>query len=280
MRRALPPQSPVEWLRFGPAGRGAWLACGRRALPPTRRFQRPRGGHDSDVSAAWLLAWGVCVESTARCGLARPLLSFSHADPSRLGAAQAPSEAAAREAAPAPRSLARRALSLWPLAALWAASRHEPPSEDAPLVLSEDEWRALLSPAESNVLREWGTEFAGSSPLDKLYDDGTYVCKACNTPLWRSGDKFNSGTGWPSFSDAIPGAIDKTIQPLYLIGDFGCREVRCHHCASHQGHMFTDGPKPTGLRYCINGVAINFVPEGEALPEVRTSTAEKAAQGE
>ena len=200
--------------------------------------------------------------------------------PHDYGAAQAPSEAAAREAAPAPRSLARRALSLWPLAALWAASRHEPPSEDAPLVLSEDEWRALLSPAESNVLREWGTEFAGSSPLDKLYDDGTYVCKACNTPLWRSGDKFNSGTGWPSFSDAIPGAIDKTIQPLYLIGDFGCREVRCHHCASHQGHMFTDGPKPTGLRYCINGVAINFVPEGEALPEVRTSTAEKAAQGE
>ena len=125
--------------------------------------------------------------------------------------------------------------------------------------------RTQLTPAEYDVLRNWGTEFSGSSPLDKLYKPGTYVCKACNTPLWRSEDKFDSGTGWPSFSDHLPGAIDKTVQLLYLIGDFGCREVRCHHCASHQG-TFSDGPPPTGKRYRQRR-RHRLRPEGEPLPK-------------
>jgi len=126
------------------------------------------------------------------------------------------------------------------------------------------QWKELLTPEQYHVLIERGTERAGSSPLDKNYDPGTYSCAACQHPLFTSDAKFDSGTGWPSFFDTLPGAVDLTVQPLYLIGDFGAREVRCHRCGSHLGHVFTDGPKPTGKRYCMNGVALNFTPSASA----------------
>jgi peptide-methionine (R)-S-oxide reductase len=108
------------------------------------------------------------------------------------------------------------------------------------------------------VLIKRGTERAGTSPYDKLWDEGTYVCKGCGAPLFESSTKFNSGTGWPSFYDIIPGKVDLTLQLMYCLGDLGARECRCHDCGGHLGHVFSDGPKPTGKRYCINGVSLDF----------------------
>ena len=120
---------------------------------------------------------------------------------------------------------------------------------------SDAEWRKLLSPAEYKVMRKAGTERAGSSPLDKNYSAGTYHCRGCDLPLYSSKAKFDSGTGWPSFWAALPNAIatkpDRTIWGVHT-------ECHCRRCGSHLGHIFDDGPKPTGKRHCINGVCLVF----------------------
>lgn len=123
--------------------------------------------------------------------------------------------------------------------------------------LSEEEWHKRLTPEQFNVLREEGTERAGTSPLDKLYDDGTYVCAGCELPLFHSDTKYDSGTGWPSFYDYIVGHLEFK-RDWKLI--FPRKEYHCARCGGHQGHVFDDGPKEhTGLRYCNNGVALKFV---------------------
>lgn len=146
---------------------------------------------------------------------------------------------------------------VYPWVLLWL-SNQQLPVGDVPDKRSDEEWKSVLSPEAYNVLVKRGTERAGSSPLDKLYAPGTYSCAACDSPLFSSETKFNSGTGWPSFFDPLPGQVDLTLQLMYCLGDFGAREVRCHNCGGHLGHMFTDGPQPTGQRYCMNGVSLNF----------------------
>jgi peptide-methionine (R)-S-oxide reductase len=124
---------------------------------------------------------------------------------------------------------------------------------------SEEEWKQELTPEQFKVLRKHGTEPAGTSPLDKNYDKGTYVCAACGHPLFSSETKFNSGTGWPSFYASMDDAIETSVdKKLFMTRT----EVHCSNCGSHLGHVFGDGPKPTGQRYCMNGVSLEFKPEG------------------
>jgi peptide-methionine (R)-S-oxide reductase len=123
---------------------------------------------------------------------------------------------------------------------------------------SDAEWRRLLAPAQYEVLRKAGTERPYSSPLDKEKRAGTFSCAGCALPLFSSATKFNSGTGWPSFWQPLNAkAVDEESD-----FSFGMRrtEVLCHRCGGHLGHVFDDGPKPTGLRYCMNGLALNFTP--------------------
>jgi peptide-methionine (R)-S-oxide reductase len=118
------------------------------------------------------------------------------------------------------------------------------------------EWKTLLSDLEYKVMRKQGTERAFTSPLDKLYDKGTYHCKGCDLALYSSSHKFNSGTGWPSFWQALPGAIAiKTDKNFFMVRT----ECHCSRCGSHLGHIFDDGPQPTGKRHCINGVSMSFI---------------------
>jgi peptide-methionine (R)-S-oxide reductase len=123
---------------------------------------------------------------------------------------------------------------------------------------TEDQWREQLTPEQFRVLRQHGTERAGSSPLDKVYEPGTYNCSGCGTPLFTSNTKFNSGTGWPSFYAPIEGAIATTTDRSFFMTRV---EVHCATCGGHLGHVFPDGPAPTGQRYCMNGVSLEFVPE-------------------
>ncbi len=121
---------------------------------------------------------------------------------------------------------------------------------------SAAEWRKILTPEQFRVLRQHGTERPGSSPLNKEHGRGTYACAACDLPLFSSDTKYESGTGWPSFWAPIEGAVRKSKDwTLFVARD----EVHCRRCGGHLGHVFTDGPKPTGLRYCMNGVALKFI---------------------
>ena len=120
---------------------------------------------------------------------------------------------------------------------------------------TEAEWRAMLTDAEYRVMREEGTERAGSSPLDKLYAPGVYHCRGCDLPLYPSETKYDSGTGWPSFWQPLPNAIGTRPDRKLLITR---TEVHCRRCGSHLGHVFSDGPPPTGLRHCLNGVSLFF----------------------
>ena len=140
-------------------------------------------------------------------------------------------------------------------------------SDDAEKVEKPDaEWRELLSQESYAVLFREATEPPGSSELNQEKREGTFICAACNLPLFKSSAKYESGTGWPSFFDAIPGSVGtKTDFKLILPR----KEYHCVRCGGHQGHVFKDGPQPTGQRYCNNGVALRFVPAGEELPPLR-----------
>jgi len=131
-------------------------------------------------------------------------------------------------------------------------------NKEFPIQKTDAEWQAELSPEAFKVLRKHGTERAGTSPLDKVYDSGTYSCAGCGTPLFLADTKFNSGTGWPSFFLPIDGAIETTVDRTLFMSR---TEVHCAKCGGHLGHVFNDGPKPTGLRYCMNGISMNFTPQ-------------------
>jgi peptide-methionine (R)-S-oxide reductase len=130
-------------------------------------------------------------------------------------------------------------------------------SHTFPVTRTDDEWRKRLSPEQYAVMRRHGTEMPNSCAL--LYEKraGVFECAGCDTPLFESMLKFESGTGWPSFTTPIKGALEETIDRSHGMVR---TEVHCATCGSHMGHVFPDGPPPTGLRYCINGVALNFKP--------------------
>jgi peptide-methionine (R)-S-oxide reductase len=131
----------------------------------------------------------------------------------------------------------------------------------------KSEWRKLLPEQRFAVLFEEDTERPGSSPLNNEKRAGTYVCAACFLPLFKSEQKYDSGTGWPSFFDTLPQAVSKRRDFKMILPR---TEYHCARCGGHQGHVFDDGPKPTGLRYCNNGLALQFVPSNEKLPELLT----------
>ena len=126
-----------------------------------------------------------------------------------------------------------------------------------PIQHSDAEWKKLLGPQRFAILREAGTERAGSSPLDREHRKGIFTCAGCNQPLYSSATKFESGTGWPSFYRPLPNAIvTRQDHAMFMART----EVLCDRCGGHLGHVFDDGPKPTGLRYCMNGLAMKFRP--------------------
>ena len=161
-----------------------------------------------------------------------------------------------------------------PLTALWgsrAAGGKTMASELGPDIQKLDkpksEWRKLLKPDEYAILFEESTEPAGTSPLNREKRNGTFICAACYLPLFESRTKYESSTGWPSFFDYIKGRLG-TKRDFKLI--LPRTEYHCARCGGHQGHVFDDGPPPTGLRYCNNGLALKFVPQGEEPPALRT----------
>jgi peptide-methionine (R)-S-oxide reductase len=131
-------------------------------------------------------------------------------------------------------------------------------AEEFEVTKTDEEWRRLLSPDQYQVLRHEGTERAFSSPLLQEHRKGVFACAGCELPLFKSETKFESGTGWPSFWSPIEGAVRTKSDRSFLMER---TEVRCRRCGGHLGHVFDDGPPPTGLRYCMNGVALKFTPD-------------------
>jgi peptide-methionine (R)-S-oxide reductase len=158
-------------------------------------------------------------------------------------------------------TIAGVALGLAPVIAWLETSGTPGPTASAdhhfPIAKSDDEWRAALRPEEYRVLRGHATERAGTSPLDHEKRAGTFVCAGCGAPLFASSAKYDSGTGWPSFWEPLPDAVGTSLdRNLFMVRT----EVHCARCGGHLGHVFPDGPRPTGLRYCMNGVALRFQP--------------------
>jgi peptide-methionine (R)-S-oxide reductase len=125
------------------------------------------------------------------------------------------------------------------------------------VVKTEAEWKQVLTPEQFQVLRKHGTERPNTSPLNKEYGSGTYVCAGCSQALFNSDTKFDSGTGWPSFFAPLDGGVETSVDRAFFMTR---TEVHCSRCGGHLGHVFEDGPAPTGLRYCMNGVALKFDP--------------------
>jgi peptide-methionine (R)-S-oxide reductase len=153
----------------------------------------------------------------------------------------------------------RHLLGLTALAAFGLASgaRAAGKDETFEITLTDAQWRARLTPEQFYVLREHGTERPFTSPLDKEYRKGTFSCAGCDLPLFSSDTKYDSRTGWPSFHSAIPDAVRTRADRSFLMVR---TEVHCRRCGGHLGHVFDDGPPPTGKRYCMNGVALKFQP--------------------
>lgn len=137
-------------------------------------------------------------------------------------------------------------------------SSHTADAETYPITHTEEEWRAKLSPAQYQVLRKHGTERAGTSPLNAEKRHGKFICAGCDQELFASDTKFESGTGWPSFYQPLEGAVGTSEDSSFFMKR---TEVHCSKCGGHLGHVFDDGPRPTGQRYCMNGVAMGFKPE-------------------
>ncbi len=149
------------------------------------------------------------------------------------------------------------ALAALPLVGRAFAGPGEPVAGDFEVTHTEEEWLALLGPAAYEVMRRQGTERPWSSALLDEHRDGVFICAGCELPLFDSSTKFESGTGWPSFYQPLDNAVGTTTD--YVIG-YPRTEVHCRRCGGHLGHVFDDGPPPTGLRYCMDGVALKFVP--------------------
>ena len=159
------------------------------------------------------------------------------------------------------RSLLRAGVSLGALAAMFRP-RHasaEAKQMTFEVTKTDAEWRKLLTSQQFSVLRNHGTERPFTSPLDKEHRAGTFSCAGCNLPLFSSATKFDSRTGWPSFHTPLENAVGETVDRSFFMMR---TEVHCRRCGGHLGHVFDDGPPPTGLRYCMNGVAMTFAPEG------------------
>ncbi|HEX7486660.1 MAG TPA: peptide-methionine (R)-S-oxide reductase MsrB [Vicinamibacterales bacterium] len=122
---------------------------------------------------------------------------------------------------------------------------------------TDEEWRASLTPEQYRVLRQHGTEPSWSHPLNTEHRDGQFVCAGCGAPLFSSEAKYDSGSGWPSFYDALPDAVETTVDRSHGMVR---TEIHCRRCGSHLGHIFEDGPAPTGVRHCTNGTSLRFVP--------------------
>ncbi len=152
------------------------------------------------------------------------------------------------------------AVLAWPIVPLRAVGAREE-ERIAPLRRSEEEWRRILTPEQFQVLRRGGTEPPGSSPLLHEKRAGEYVCAGCGLALFTSDMKYDSGTGWPSFYTTIPGRVGTKLDFKIILPR---TEYHCVRCGGHQGHVFDDGPPPTGKRWCNNGVALRFVPKDAA----------------
>ncbi len=163
------------------------------------------------------------------------------------------------------RQFVERSLAVAGLGLLGVRASADTEADWPELSISKSEWKRRLSADAYAVLFEEATERPHSSRLNKEKRDGQYICAACNLPLFKSKWKYDSGTGWPSFYDADKAHLGfKTDYKAF----FPRKEYHCARCGGHQGHVFKDGPRPTGLRYCNNGLALKFVPEGEPLPEL------------